>query len=125
MSESTDGKLEFHLRNTNGSAKPDETQRLFNEAFEAALKEAGGPDDFQAKAQAEGGLFGIGETAIFLLIVHALKVGGIAFGEGALTAAGKSFYERFLEPQLVKRNLLPSKLEEQVTGSKPAVTDQK
>ena len=50
MSESTDGKLEFHLRNTNGSAKPDETQRLFNEAFEAALKEAGGPDDFQAKA---------------------------------------------------------------------------
>jgi hypothetical protein len=125
MSESMDGRLEFRLRNVNTSAKPDETQRLFNEAFEAALKEAGAPEEFQAEVEVKGGLFGIGETAIFLLILHALKVGGVAFGTGAATAAGKSFYERFLEPQLLKRNLLPSKLEEQKAGSKPEGTEQK
>jgi hypothetical protein len=49
---------------------------------------------------------------VVLWILHALKVGGVLFGTGAMTAAGKSFYDDFLAPQLRKRNLLPSKLEE-------------
>jgi hypothetical protein len=123
MSESSEAKFTFRLRNVNKAAKPEETQRLFNEAFEAAMAEAGGPDDFQAKTEVIGGLFGLGETAILLWILHALKVGGVAFGTGAAGAAGKSFYERFLEPQLVKRNLLPSKLKDEKTASKPVGTD--
>ena len=80
-----------------------------SETAEAKLKDAGGRSDIDAKAQFEGGFFGAGETVVVLWILHALKVGGVAFAKGAVGAAGKSFYDNYLAPQLRKRNLLPSK----------------
>jgi hypothetical protein len=112
MSESTDVKLRFHLQNVDPSRNEEAVRRSFDEALQAAIEEAGDQSEIKPKAEFEGGFFGAGETVVVLWILHALKVGGIAFGTGAMTAAGKSFYEKFLEPQLQKRNLLPSKLEE-------------
>lgn len=112
MSESADARLRFHLQNADHSRNEEAVRQSFDEALQAAIEEAGDPAEIRAKAEFEGGFFGAGETVVVLWILHALKVGGIAFGTGATTAAGKSFYEKFLEPQLQKRNLLPSRLEE-------------
>jgi hypothetical protein len=109
MSEPAEAKLKFHLQNVDPGASGETVQRLFDEALAAAIEEAGGKSDIDAKAEFEGGFFGAGETVVILWILHALKVGGVAFGTGAATAAGKSFYDDFLAPQLRKRNLLPSK----------------
>ena len=109
MSDTSDVKLRFHLQNVDPSASSETVQRLFDEALAAASKDAGG---IQAKAEFEGGLFGVGETVIVLWLFHALKVGSAAFATGAAGAAGKEFYGKYLSPQLQKRNLLPSKLEE-------------
>lgn len=119
MSESTDVKLRFHLKNLDPAADDEAVQRSFDEAMEAAIAEAGGESDVATRSEFEGGLFGVGETVVLLWILHALKVGGIAFGTGAATEAGKHFYNDFLAPQLRKRNLLPSKLEEVPSAPKP------
>ncbi len=109
MSEAAEAMLKFHLQNVDPSASYETVQRLFDEALAAAIEEAGGKSDIDAKAEFEGGFFGVGETVVILWILHALKVGGVAFGTGAATAAGMSFYNDYLAPQLRKRNLLPSK----------------
>jgi hypothetical protein len=94
--------------------------------MQAAIEEAGGKSAIEPKAEFEGGFLGAGETIVVLWILHALKVGGVAFGTGAMGAAGKSFYEDFLAPQLRKRNLLPSKLEKVTPPLAPeALKDQK
>jgi hypothetical protein len=118
MSESADVKLRFHLQNLDPSADVDAVRRSFDDAMQAAIEEAGGESKIKPKAEFVGGFLGVGETVVVLWILHALKAGGVAFGTGAMTAAGKSFYEDFLAPQLRKRNLLPSKLEE--VAPKPA-----
>jgi hypothetical protein len=119
MSESTDVKLRFHLQNVDSGASEETVRHSFDEAMEAAIEEAGGKAGIDAKAEFEGGFLGVGETVVVLWILHALKVGGVAFGTGAMTAAGKSFYEDFLAPQLRKRNLLPSKVEAVAIPPKP------
>ena len=122
MSEATEAKLKFHLQNVDPGASDETVQRLFDEALAAAIQDAGGKSDIDAKAEFEGGFFGAGETVVVLWILHALKVGGVAFGTGAATAAGKSFYDDFLAPQLRKRNLLPSKDEPVAQAPAPPVT---
>ena len=109
MSETAEATLKFHLQNVDPGASDETVLRLFDEALAAAIEDAGGKSDIDAKAQFEGGFFGAGETVVVLWILHALKVGGVAFAKGAAGAAGKSFYDSYLAPQLRKRNLLPSK----------------
>ena len=112
MSESIDVKLRFHLQNVDPSRSEEAVRRSFDEALQAAIEEAGDQSQIKPKAEFEGGFFGAGETVVVLLDSPCPKGRGPAFGTGAMTAAGKSFYEKFLESQLQKRNLLPSKLEE-------------
>jgi hypothetical protein len=118
MSETTDGKLRFHLQNVNPDADEATVERLVEEAMDSAIVAAGGKADVDAKLQPEGRFLGFGETVVVLWILHALKVGGVAFGTGAATEAGKHFYNDFLAPELRKRNLLPTKLEEIAPGTK-------
>lgn len=118
MSETTDGKLRFHLQNVDPDADEATVERLVDEAMDSAIAAAGGKADVEAKLQPEGRFLGVGETVIVLWILHALKVGGVAFGTGAATEAGKHFYNDFLAPELRKRNLLPTKLEEIAPGTK-------
>src|ERR1700682_3844463 len=91
MSESNDVKLRFHLQNADPSADEDAVRRSFDEAMQAAIDEAGVQSEIKPKAEFEGGFFGAGETVVVLWILHALKVGGAAFGTGAMTAAGEGF----------------------------------
>jgi hypothetical protein len=119
MSETADVKFRFHLQNVDSGASEETVRHSFDEAMAAAIEKAGGKADIDAKADFEGGFFGVGETVVVLWILHALKVGGVAFGTGAMSAAGKSFYEDFLAPQLRKRNLLPSKIEAVAAQPKP------
>jgi hypothetical protein len=118
MSETTDGKLRFHLQNVDPDADEATVERLVEEAMDSAIAAAGGKADVDAKLQPEGRFLGVGETVIVLWILHALKVGGVAFGTGAAAEAGKHFYNDFLAPELRKRNLLPTKLEEIAPGKK-------
>lgn len=118
MSENTDVKFRFHLQNVDSGASEETVRRSFDEAMVAAIEEAGGKGNINVKAEFEGGFLGVGETVVVLWVLHALKVGGVAFGTGAMTAAGKSFYDDFLAPQLRKRNLLPSKVEAVATPPK-------
>jgi hypothetical protein len=112
VDESTDVKLRFHLQNLDPGASEKVVRQSFDDAMKAAIEAAGDKSNIEAKAEFEGGFLGVGETVVVLWILHALKGAGIAFGTGAVTAAGRSFYEDYLAPQLRKRNLLPSKLEE-------------
>lgn len=112
MSETNDGKLRFHLKNVDPEADEATVERLVKEAMDSAIAAAGGRADIDAKLEAEGRFLGVGETVILLWILHALKVGGVAFATGAATEAGRHFYKHFLEPALTKRNLLPTRLEE-------------
>jgi len=121
MSESTDGKLRFHLQNVDPDADEATVERLVEEAMDSAIAAAGGKADVDAKLQPEGRFLGVGETVVVLWILHALKVGGVAFATGAATEAGKRFYDGFLAPELRKRNLLPTKLEEIAPGKKTGV----
>lgn len=118
MSETTDGKLRFHLQNVDPDADEATVERSVQEAMDSAIATAGGQADIDAKLQAEGRFLGVGETVVVLWILHALKVGGVAFATGAATEAGKHFYNDFLAPELRKRNLLPTKLEEITPGTK-------
>jgi hypothetical protein len=118
MSETTDGKLRFHLQNVDPDADEATVERLVEEAMDSAIAAAGGKADVDAKLQPEGRFLGVGETVIVLWMLHALKVGGVAFATGAATEAGKHFYNNFLAPELRKRNLLPTKLEGIAPGTK-------
>lgn len=111
MSESTEVKLRFHLQNVDPGASEESVRELFDKALDAAIQDAGGRSDIDAKGEFEGGFLGAGEVVVVLWILHALKVGGLAFGTGTAGAAGKAFYEDYLAPQLRKRNLLPSNVE--------------
>jgi hypothetical protein len=112
MSESSEVKLRFQLQNVDPSADDETVRRLFDEAVEAATQAAGTDSEITAKAEFEGKFLGVGEIAVVLWIVHALKVGGVAFYGGAAGAAGKYFFDHYLAPELTKRNLLPAKVEE-------------
>ena len=118
MSKTTDGKLRFHLQNVDPDADEATVERLVEEAMDSAIAAAGGKAGVDAKLQPEGRFLGVGETVIVLWMLHALKVGGVAFATGAATEAGKHFYNDFLAPELRKRNLLPTKLEEIAPGTK-------
>ena len=111
MIESTEVKFRFHLQNVDPGSSEESVRELFDEALDAAIQNAGGKSDIDAKGEFEGGFLGAGEAVVILWILHALKVGGAAFGTGAAAAAGKAFYEDYLAPQLRRRNLLPSKIE--------------
>jgi len=103
MSEINKGQLRFHLQNLDLDRDSATVQNLAHEALNAAIKAAGGKEDIDAKLEAQGNFLGVGETVVVLWILHALKVGGVAFGTGVAGAAGKDFYERFLAPELRKR----------------------
>jgi hypothetical protein len=122
MSETDEGKLRFHLQNLDLDRNDVTVEHLAAEALNAAITAAGGKEDIDAKLQPEGKFLGVGETIVVLWILHALKVGGVAFATGAATAAGKDFYERFLAPELRQRNLLPDKLQEVAPSEKTKKT---
>jgi len=91
--------------------RPDEAEvrrrldQAVQEAAQAMGKEQGGT--VEAQAEIEGAVFGVGETAVVLLVAF-LK--GAAGATGA--AAGKAFFEKYLKPRLQKVNLIPSDLRE-------------
>ena len=106
-------KFRFVIRNEDPGAKPADVRRRLDDALQDALRAA--LEDglaLTAKAETEGGFFGVGETAVILAILHAAKAGAGAFALGAAGAAGKGFYEGYLAPKLRKLNLLPAKLEQ-------------
>jgi hypothetical protein len=108
------------VRNEDPKAKPADVRRRLNQAVEEAVTAAKKNDvRVNAKAETEGGFFGLGEMAVILVIAHAAKAGAGAFALGAAGAAGKSFFEDFLAPRLRKLNLLPAKLEEILAKTKP------
>jgi hypothetical protein len=118
MSETNEGQLRFHLQNLDLDRGEATVEHLVEEALNEAITTAGDKEDVDAKLQPEGKFLGVGETVVVLWMVHALKVGGVAFATGALTEAGKDFYARFLAPALLKRNLLPNKPQEIAPGEK-------
>lgn len=119
MSDTNEGQLRFQVQNLDLDRDDATVEQLVKEALSEAITEAGGKQDVDAKLEPEGKFLGVGETIVVLWILHALKIGGVAFATGALTEAGKDFYTKFLSPALLKRNLLPSKPEDIAPSEKP------
>ncbi len=111
VSTSREVKFRFVIRNQDPAATPAEIRKRVKKATQKALElaQAANPST-EASTQLEGGIFGIGETAIILAIVHAAKAGAAAAALGAAGEAGKEFYKGYLAPQLRKLNLLPFRL---------------
>jgi len=99
----------FAIRNEDPGATEADIRKRLKKATKEALEEADKRPS-EATAELEGGFFGIGEAAVILFVVHAVEAGTAAAALGAATAAGKDFYQNFLKKQLLKVNLLPSKL---------------
>jgi hypothetical protein len=104
------------------------------EAVEQAMKDG---DEVEAKADLQGGfggLGGLGEIAAVLIFLA--KSGAVAkvvataeagatlaakgLVEGASGAAGKAFFDKYLKPRLIKRNILPSDLQSAPSPPKTA-----
>ena len=108
MSTSQEVLFRFAIRNEDPGATEADIRKRLQKATKKALQEAD-ERPTEASAELEGGFFGIGEAAVILAVVHAVKAGAAAAALGTATAAGKDFYESFLKKQLLKVNLLPSK----------------
>jgi hypothetical protein len=92
------------------------------EAVEQAMKDG---DEVEAKADLQGGFGGLGEIAAVLIFLA--KSGAVAkvvataeagatlaakgLVEGASSAAGIAFFNKYLKPRLIKKNILPSDLQ--------------
>ncbi len=120
MNEDQKAKFRFIIRNQDPAATEADVRKRLREATEKATEEAANArrKPSGASTELEGGFFGLGETAIILAIVHAVKTGAAVAALGTASAAGKDFYDSFLKKELRKLNLLPSKFKE--IGSKPA-----
>ena len=98
------------IKNQDPQISNAEVGRLVQRAISQALEDVG--PSLKVYAETEGGFAGLGETTFILSVTHAvehvIKAGTAAFALGALTAAGKAFYENALAPRLRKLNLLPS-----------------
>jgi hypothetical protein len=113
LSTTQETKFRFVIRNQDPQASEADIRKRLKQATTAAVKESQANNAAtQASTQLEGGLFGIGETAVILFVAHAVKAGAAAAALGGAGAAGKDFYTAYLAPQLRKWNLLPSKLKE-------------
>jgi hypothetical protein len=92
------------------------------EAVEQAMRDGG---EVEAKTELQGGFGGLGEIAAVLIFLA--KSGAVAkvvataeagatlaakgLVEGASGAAGKAFFDKYLKPRLIKKNLLASDLQ--------------
>ena len=104
-------------------------ERRIGEILEAATAEAvaeANRDGYQleAKTELQGGFGGLGEIAAALLFLaksaavakllataHAgAAVAAKGLVEGASGAAGKAFFDKYLKPRLIKKNVLPSEV---------------
>lgn len=85
-------------------------EQALSDAIVAAQTE--GQYEVKAEAEVEGQFLGVGEAAVILTILHLAKVGGIAFGKGAIGAAGAAFFTAYVAPRLRALNILPSEPKE-------------
>jgi hypothetical protein len=126
LSKTQEVMFRFAIRNEESGATEADIRKRLKKATKKALEEADKRPS-EASAELEGGFFGMGEAAVILFVVHAVEAGTAAAALGAATAAGKDFYQNFLKKQLLKVNLLPSKLKAippkaaQAEPSQPAV----
>jgi hypothetical protein len=111
VSKPAEVKFRFVVHNQTPGASESEIRKSLQEAIDDAVKAAHPQLQLKATAEPEGGFGGLGETAVILAVLHSAKVAAGTFALGALTAAGKTFFDDFLAPQLRKRNLLPAKME--------------
>lgn len=98
------------------------------EAVEEAIRDG---YEVEAKTELQGGFGGLGEIAAALVFLA--KSGAVAkllatahagatvaakgLVEGASGAAGKAFFDKYLKPRLIKRNLLPSEVQSASSSS--------
>jgi hypothetical protein len=108
LSKTQEVRFRFAIRNEDPAATEADIRKRLKKATKKALEEAD-KRTVEASTELEGGFFGIGEAAVILFVVHAVKAGAAAAALGTATAAGKDFYESVLKKQLLKVNLLPSK----------------
>jgi hypothetical protein len=113
-------------------------ERRVQEILESAIAEAiadATKDGYEVEAQTElpGGFGGLGEIAavmVFLAksgavakLVAAAQTGATVAAkglvEGASGAAGKFFFDKYVKPRLIKKNALPSEIQ---NGSPSATT---
>jgi hypothetical protein len=92
------------------------------EAVEQAMKDG---DEVEAKADLQGGFGGLGEIAAVLIflaksgavakVVATAEAGATLAAKGLVAgasgAAGKAFFDKYLKPRLIKKNILPSDLQ--------------
>lgn len=114
LSKPDKAKFRFVIRNLDPKATETDIRIRLRMATEKALQEASAAKQSPAKAstELEGAFLGVGETAVILAIVHAVKAGAALAAGGVATEAGKDFYDGFLKKQLRKLNLLPSKFKQ-------------
>ena len=121
MTNTQEVRFRFAIRNEDPAATEADIRKRLKKATKKALEKAK-KRTVEASTELEGGFFGIGEAAVILFVVHAVEAGTAAAALGAATAAGKDFYENVLKKQLLKVNLLPSKLK--TIPPKPAPAEQ-
>ena len=92
------------------------------EAVEEAVRDG---YEVEAKSELQGGFGGLGEIAAALVFLA--KSGAVAkllatahagatvaakgLVEGASGAAGKAFFDKYIKPRLIKKNVLPSEMQ--------------
>jgi hypothetical protein len=104
---------------------PDSSETRIRAAVEQALSQAiaaaRAQYEVKAEAEVEGSFLGVGEGAVILTILHLAEAGGIAFGKGAIGAAGAAFFTAYVAPRLRALNILPGE-PKVVTSSEPVPT---
>jgi len=121
LSKTQEVRFRFTIRNEDPTATEADIRKRLKKATKKALEKAD-KRTADASTELDGGFFGIGEAAVILFLVHAVEAGTAAAALGAATAAGKDFYENVLKKQLLKVNLLPSKIK--TIPPKPAPAEQ-
>jgi hypothetical protein len=104
------------------------TKAAVAEAVANAIKEAQAEYDVKADTEVEGSFGGVVEATVILTLIHLLKAGGIAFGKGAVGAAGAAFFTAYVAPKLRALNILPAEAKDitpKTPDSEPKPTEPK
>jgi hypothetical protein len=109
--------LQFGIKSQISDSSDAKVRAAVEQAVLAATAAAQAERQYEVKAQAEveGAFLGVGEGAV-ILTLHLLEAGGIAFGKGAIGAAGAAFFTSYVAPRLRALNILPGQ-PKQVTPS--------
>jgi hypothetical protein len=106
--------LQFDIRSQISNPSEAKIRAAIDQALSDAIVAARTEAQYEVKAEAdvEGQFLGVGEAAVILTILHIAKVGGIAFGKGAIGAAGAAFFTAYVAPRLRALNILPGEPKE-------------